>query len=80
MYNTSNKVQVRCPHVFDDGRVCNTRIVDVVVEADTTFFLKCPKCKTHSTVKVVHRPERIETSPESGLTAGYAYVSDAKDN
>lgn len=59
MYNDTNgvstKVQIRCPAV-KNGFVCNTRIADISLTGEATVFIRCPKCKEYSTIKVVKPP------------------------
>ena len=58
------KHQIRCPAV-KNGVVCNHRITDVEIKGEATFFVRCPKCKVHSSVKVVDCQEQTEQSPKS---------------
>ena len=59
MYNEANgtttRVQIRCPAI-KNGVVCNTRIADISLTGEATVFIRCPKCKAHSTIKVVAPP------------------------
>ena len=65
MYNARNgtlaRIQLRCPAI-KDGRLCNARIADISLTGDAVVYIRCPKCKSNSTIRVVQPPSADVTN------------------